>query len=276
MDINEFTGILLDEMREHKEIANYYKFFGDPKLFEFRKSYFTQRLKYTYNKLIEQMKQAKKPLKIWDCGCGFGTTGFFLAMNGIKSHGSTIGEHYEREIPKRKEFWSRYGDTSLFTVSYDYLPDNAPPPNSYDAIIIQDTLHHLEPLNEVLDVLYNSLKPDGKLIITEPNGNNLYHKITLFLRRGNRRIGEIYDERLQKTILYGDENFKNIGTWKKVLKKQNLLIDSKVEYIRLFMPFFYSEENVEKIISIEQKLYRKNPLLREFFFFGMNFTVSKA
>ena len=60
---------------------------------------------------------------IWDCGCGYGTTCIFLALNGIETYGTTL-EFYFETVQKRKEYWSRYGDTSLFTCTYENLFDN--------------------------------------------------------------------------------------------------------------------------------------------------------
>ena len=107
---------------------------------------FVKDWKFIYEQVQEVIKYSKGNVKIWDCGCGLGTTSLFLAMNNIQVHGTTIGEHYEKEIPKRKEYWSKYGNTEFFTVSYEALPYYMPQPSSYDAIVIQDTLHHMEPL----------------------------------------------------------------------------------------------------------------------------------
>jgi hypothetical protein len=56
----------------------------NPASFEFRKSYVTQRLHYILDHL------PTPDAAIWDCGCGYGTTAIFLALNGYKVHGTTL------------------------------------------------------------------------------------------------------------------------------------------------------------------------------------------
>ena len=217
-----------------------------------------------------------KNASVWDCGCGYGTTAIFLALNGYKVHGTTL-EFYFKHIPKRLEYWSQFGDVSGFTYSYDNLFDSPPPANSYDHILIQDTLHHLEPLQDALKIFRNSLKPNGNLIIIEENGANVIQTAKLYLRRGNKRIITIYDEQLKKDILLGNENIRSLDTWKKEIAKQGLKVDqNEVQYIRLYPPFMFKNGNTAQLLEKEQRIWRKNPLMRENLFFGLNFIVRKA
>src|SRR3989339_1876591 len=121
MDIEQFFELLLKEMENNEKIRRYHRFFKKPDYFNMRKAYFCQRLQY----LIDQIDS--HDVKIWDCGCGYGTTALFLAMNGYKVHGTTIGEHYYNGILDRMEFWKNYGDCNLLTVSCESLFD-APQP----------------------------------------------------------------------------------------------------------------------------------------------------
>ena len=129
-----FFDLFLEELKTNTDLHYYYKYLDNPSRFEYRKAYFCQRLQYIIDHINEP------DLKIWDCGCGFGTTGIFLSINGIASHGTTL-EHYIKQIPKRLEFWSQYGDVSKFTYSYEDIFDCTFKPESFDLIIIQDTLH---------------------------------------------------------------------------------------------------------------------------------------
>lgn len=270
MEVNDFFELLLKELDQNPGLRKYYKFLESESLFEFRKAYFCQRLQYIKDHLD------KPGLSIWDCGCGFGTTGFFLALNGIPSYGSTL-EFYFKLIPERVSFWKKYGDVSLFSFSYENLFDKAPAAGSMDIIIIQDTLHHLEPLQEALKIFSEVLTQSGKLLIVEENGNNVIQNFKLFLRRGNKRIIEIYDETLKKNILLGNENIRGLKQWKGELAKQNFnVIDKETRYIRIFPPFFYNKNNVPSLIGREQNIWRKSPWLKEYFFFGLSFMAQKA
>jgi hypothetical protein len=135
---------------------------------------------------------------------------------------------------------------------------------------VQDTLHHLEPFQEILQKFKGALKPQGKLIAIEENGNNLLIRANRYRTRGNNRIIEVYDEKLGKTHLLGNENIRSFETWKKEFEQAGFSLSDKM-YIRLFFPFFFNKNNSQKLISREQALWKSNSVLREYLFMGLNF-----
>lgn len=269
MTVEAFFDHFVEELKENEDLRYYYKYLEDPKRFEYRKAYFCQRLQY----IIDHIDSNST---IWDCGCGFGTTAIFLSINGIASHGTTL-EHYIKQIPKRLDYWSQFGDVSKFTYSYENIFDHDFEKASYDLIIIQDTLHHLEPIQDALSILNHVLKPKGKLLIIEENGNNVIQNTKLFLQRGNKRIIEIYDETLQKNILLGNENIRSLKKWDSEFKQKGLkIVDESVQYIRYYLPFMFPNEKASEKVNKEQQLWKKNKFLKEYFFFGINFMVEKT
>lgn len=270
MTVNEFFDLFLNELRSNPQLTSYYKMLANPASFEFRKAYVVQRLHYILNHLPD------KKAAIWDCGCGYGTTAIFLALNGYKVHGTTLEFYYEH-IEQRLAYWRQFGDVSGFTYSYENLFDSPPPPASYDHVIIQDTLHHLEPLQDALRIFREALRPQGNLIIVEENGGNVVQSFKLYLRRGNKRIITIYDEQLKKNILLGNENIRSLATWRRELARQGLQIPAPdVQYIRLFPPFMFKADNVPQVVAREDRLWRTNSLLKENLFFGLNFLATKS
>ncbi len=270
MEVTVFFDLLLEEIRQNPGLRTYYKFLESDSGFEFRKAYFCQRLQY-----IRDHIGGDGRARVWDCGCGYGTTGIFLALNGIASHGTTL-EFYIRMIPERIRYWQQHGDVSRFTYTYENLFDQHPPLLSVDIIIIQDTLHHLEPLQEALRIFYRVLAPGGKLLIVEENGNNIIQNLKLYLRRGNKRIIEIWDETLKKNILLGNENIRGLETWRKELSKQHFrILDRETQYIRLYPPFSFRKDNTGRLLEKEQQLWKKSPMLKEYLFFGLSFLAQK-
>jgi SAM-dependent methyltransferase len=270
MTVSEFFELFLDELRGNPALTSYYKLLASPASFEFRKAYVVQRLHYIQAHLPE------KAATIWDCGCGYGTTALFLALNGYQVHGTTL-EFYFDQLPGRLRYWAQFGDVSGFTYSYENLFDSPPPPATYDHIIIQDTLHHLEPLPAALGILREALRPGGQLIVVEENGGNLVQSLKLYLRRGNRRVIEIYDDTLKKNILIGNENIRSLAAWRRELARQGLHVpDSGVQYIRLFPPFLFKPAMVSRLLQRENDLWRRSSLLKENLFFGLNFLATKA
>jgi SAM-dependent methyltransferase len=267
MTVSTFFDLFLDELRGNSQLTSYYKMLASPDSFEFRKAYVVQRLHY----ILDHLPSTEAA--IWDCGCGYGTTAIFLALNGYKIHGTTLEFYYEH-IPERLRYWSQFGDVSGFTYSYENLFDSPPAPASYDRVIIQDTLHHLEPLQQALAILRDSLRPGGQLVIVEENGGNVVQSLKLYLRRGNKRIIEIYDETLKKNIIIGNENIRNLAAWQRELARQGLYITpADVQYIRLFPPFMFKKDNVPQVLAREDALWRRNSLLKETLYFGLNFTA---
>lgn len=269
----QFFELMLKELEVHTEMQPYYKFLGKKSSWHFRRNYFLQRLRYIQHNIVDA-PHSKEPA-IWDCGCGYGTTCLFLALNGIKTYGTTL-EFYFETVQKRKEYWSKYGDTSLFTCTYENLFDNKPAPASYDWIIVQDTLHHLEPIDDALQIFNTSLKKNGKILSVEENGNNIIQRIKLYKYRGNKRIITIWDEKLQKDILIGNENIRSLSAWQKLFDKNGFHIkDKSVQYVRYFLPIHYRFSDPEKLLQMEQHIQEDKGLRREYFFFGLNFIAEK-
>jgi SAM-dependent methyltransferase len=271
----QFFELLLKELEVHTEMQPYYKFLGDKSSWHFRRNYFLQRLRYIQKNIADIPANAKE-LSIWDCGCGYGTTCLFLALNGIKTYGTTL-EFYFDTVQKRKEYWSKYGDTSLFTCTYENLFDNRPPQGSYDWIIVQDTLHHLEPIDEALQIFHTSLKNGGKILSIEENGNNIIQRVKLYKYRGNKRIITIYDEKLKKNILLGNENIRSLDSWERLFEKNGFHVQpGSVQYVRYFLPFQYRFSDPQKLMEKEERIQSGKGLRREYFFFGLNFIAEKA
>lgn len=270
MGVEEFFDLLLEELRQNSELKGYYRFLDDDAKFEFRKSYFVQRLQYIADHVTNPADV------IWDCGSGYGTTCIYLAINGYRSLGSTL-EYYYREIGNRLDYWSKYGDMDLFSTNYEDIYDSHPEDNSTDIIILQDTLHHLEPLQEALKIFQRVLRPGGRIILIEENGANIIQNLKLYKQRGNKRIIEYYDEKLGKNIIMGNENIRSYQKWERELSRQGFrIVENETRYIRFYPPFMYGKKDLEEVIKKEQKIAGSNYFLRQFFFFGINFIIEKT
>jgi len=270
MDTEQFFELLLKEIEINTSLQNLYRFLKDRKSFNFRKAYFLQRLEYVTKNI--KIRDAT----IWDCGCGYGSTGIFLALNGYSVYGTTI-EYFYDHIPARFEYWSKFGNISSFRISYQNLFDPPFFKGQYDYIIAQDVLHHLEPNDRALQIIRDSLKDKGTLIVCEENGGNIINRLKLFLRRGNKRIIDIYDDKLNRNIKLGNENIQSLASWKNKLMKAGMAInDESVEYVRLFPPFYFNKHNYKQVIEKENKIWQRNKTVKEFLFFGTNFTAGKT
>jgi SAM-dependent methyltransferase len=266
---DDFFELLLDELKQNSRLQGYYRFLSSDSGFLFRKAYFVERLRFIQEHITD------KSSVIWDCGSGYGTTCLFLGLNGFKTFGSTL-EYYFQEIPNRLDYWRQYGNVNLFTTSYEDIFDSHPADASIDVIILQDTLHHLEPLQQALTIFNKVLKPDGKIILVEENGSNIIQNVKLFMKRGNKRVIEYWDEKLGKKVMMGNENIRGINSWNHEFEKQNLrIVPEATNYVRLLPPFIFNNENYDRLIEKERAIWKNNALLKKYFYFGINMVVEK-
>ncbi len=262
-----FFELMVEESAREPQLLEYYKFAPDRPRFEFRKSYFLRRLTFILDHV------GPKPTSIWDIGCGYGTTAIFLSLNGHTVHGSTL-ESYMDVLTRRIQFWTRFGDLRKFTfIHEDMFAHHASRP--YGRIILQDTLHHLEPITLAIQTIASALGPDGLLIAVEENGNNMIQATKNFIRRGNKRVVEVYDEKLGRNFLMGNENTRSFENWRQILGANGLQIVDR-DYIRFLPPVFWSNNLRGRLERLERSLWPKSTFLREFFFFGLNFTATHA
>jgi len=267
MNVPEFFEIFARELETNPDLRGYYRLLDHPGRLLWRKAYLEQRLQYVHDHLPATGSA------IWDVGCGYGTTAIYACLNGHRVVGTTL-EFYYDQIRRRLDYWSRFGDLSGLHIAYENLFDRPVNPQSVDVIILQDTLHHLEPIDQACEIFSRSLRPGGKLIVSEENGDNPFIRGKNFARRGFNRVGEIYDEKLGKMIPFGNENARNLKAWKEILGRAGLCImEGDTQYIRFYQPFLFNRDNYQTMISREQALAQKSRLLRDYLFFGINFTA---
>ncbi len=269
MNLDKFFQLLEIELRQNKKLSDYHRFTNDEKLYNFRKSYLYQR--YTF--MLKHISST--PVNILDVGCGYGTTAILLTILGHKVKGATL-EYYFDEIEQRLKYWSQYADLSNLNIEYADFFDYDSSDSQFDHILAIDTLHHLEPFDKAAKQLYDLLKPNGSLIVSEENGNNLVAQLKHIRERGFKRIDSYYDDRLKKNITFGNENTRSLSEWRKAFSHTPFKIDeNSIEYIRFYMPEKHNKLDNKALIEKEDLLWKKNKFLREYFFFGFNFVMTK-
>jgi SAM-dependent methyltransferase len=267
MSVDEFLELFVKELELNESLRKYYRLINHRKRYLWRRAYLEQRLRYISD------SAGSAPGNVWDVGCGYGTTAIFLALNGFNVLGNTL-EFYFQQINNRFDYWSRYGNLGNLKVEYANLYDMNVPHNFYDIIVAQDTLHHLEPIHDAIKIFADSIKPNGKLLVTEENGLSFFIRMKNFSKRGFKKIVEYHDEQLNKTIPIGNENARGLKEWRRLFEENGFDLPEKfTEYIRLYPHFFYKLSNYDLIRHRELRLLKKLPMLYEFLFFGINFTA---
>jgi 2-polyprenyl-3-methyl-5-hydroxy-6-metoxy-1,4-benzoquinol methylase len=116
------------------------------------------------NFIIEALKQ-KLPqgAEVLDVGCGNGVISRSLGAQGFKVRGIDVSE---KAIAKAISL-NTFPNVRFEAVSAEQLVAEG---SRYHAVICSEVLEHLNDPGKLLQVLYQSLQPDGILIVTVPNG----------------------------------------------------------------------------------------------------------
>lgn len=123
----------------------------------------TRSFEFYFRKFLPENKQ----IKILDLGCGDGAFLFWLQKH---NYNNIIGVDVSSEqIKKAKNMGiNRVVEADVF----DWLREHS---DEYDLIVVNDLLEHFtkSELRELLELIYNSLKPGGQIFITVPNASSL-------------------------------------------------------------------------------------------------------
>lgn len=131
--------------------------------------YEKQTIDDSHLKLLIDMMKVKRNDKILDLGTGTGYIAFPLAEKYRTS--TIIGLDIVTETLKRNAIKAEKSNiNNLRFISYN---GNILPflDNSFDIIIARYTLHHFPNIMQSFEEMYRILKPNGKLLISDPTPN---------------------------------------------------------------------------------------------------------
>lgn len=128
-----------------------------------------------YKRRFKDIMPADKEAKIIDVACGAGNFLYFLQNEGyINSQGIDLSE-------EQLELARKVGVNNLKKADlFKYLPKY---PESFDMIVANDIIEHLkkDEVLELLDLIFRSLKPFGKVLIATLNTQSLFGSSMLFV-----------------------------------------------------------------------------------------------
>ncbi len=114
--------------------------------------------------IVSAIKEAfPAEANILDVGCGNGVISRHLGQLGYKVLGIDLSE---KSINRAKQL-TNLPNVQFQNKSAEQLVDEG---QRYDVVICSEVLEHLSNPGALLSVLYSTLAPNGKLIITVPNG----------------------------------------------------------------------------------------------------------
>lgn len=211
----DFFEDLLNDIETFDSLKEYYGFMNGSRSLRVYRERFITRMNYCLMNLEG---------KVLDVGCGFGTTMIFLALNGFSVSGITLEFYHPVLLERLDKYKSRFTGDVSFKHS-DFFEEDL---SGFDCILLQDTLHHLEPMGSVASKI-SQFCAQGRLVVClEENGGSLLKNARLFLKRGSEKIIKFTDSHTGKTILLGNENVRSLKRWRCIFEQVGLeLVDVK-------------------------------------------------
>lgn len=157
--------------------------FFDNKFFKFTRiskngtRIFDLHLKYV-------LKYLDKGIKVLDIGCNDGRHTLFLRSKGYKAFGLDLSR---KAIERSEDKFFAFGEPlegngkKYFICADAYnIPTKT---EKFDAVLLLETLHHIPEKEKILQNIKEILKPRGKIIISDPNPDNILRPLGKHLGR---------------------------------------------------------------------------------------------
>lgn len=180
---------------------------GTVAYWEHRLEYLKRTRKTMWNEdyfrfLVRDVWKIEKPVKVLECGCGYGALGLLLMPLLPEGSRYTGVDFSENMIRAAKETWQEAKIDAQFLVSdiLEYEPNE-----KYDLVVSQAVLRHVDNGERFLRKMAEFLKPGGLLVILECNRE--------FEEDG------LYIEGMDYMELCRHDGLKKL--WKTELEKQN-------------------------------------------------------
>jgi len=210
---------------------------------------------------------------VLDIGCGAGGKTMFYASKGVKAIvGMDVVAHYKEESERLAD---HLGFRDRFTFVCRDAADTGFPEGSFDTIIMNDAMEHVDKPEAVLAECARILKPGGRLFVNFPPYNHPYgaHLSDLIgmpwvhLFFSDKTLIEGYKE-LCKTVPDGDQRIafriskRDDGTeYFSYINKMTLKRFSGIKERCPMAVEYYREVPLRSIVKIPAKL----PFFKEFF-----------
>jgi 2-polyprenyl-3-methyl-5-hydroxy-6-metoxy-1,4-benzoquinol methylase len=201
-------------------------------------------------------------LDVLEVGCGTGELSVFLAKQGAHV---TATDFSSRAVERTRECVKENQVADTVVVRQIDALDLRELGQTYDLIVGKFVLHHIEPFEEFVGVVYDLLKAEGKAVFMENSARNpilTFARDALVGRFGIPKHGDVYEHPLEPRELevidrrfeYSDQAYPELV------------------FFRLVNTYIFRESAVlSPLLSltkwIDQALYRLVPALRKYSYY---------
>lgn len=197
--------------------------------------HFSVRMRRFYDSQTREIMvllAAEPGLRLLEIGCGCGSESLWFALHGaevtaldLKSDRIAVAE--KRSEVLEREAGQRIACTFRRVSLFDFPEDEA-----FDVVWMEQSFHHLEPREAVIDRVSAVLRPGGYLIVSEANALNPLLQVQLALRRGFRTI-TIYEDEKGRSHPYGNERILSAAKLRQAFAKRGVTCQS-IRHFRVF------------------------------------------
>jgi ubiquinone/menaquinone biosynthesis C-methylase UbiE len=173
----------------------------------------TERARHTYRrrlKTIEKLAKGLEGKEVLDIGCGMGFRTVGIAKKGVKS---VVGIDLDQDRIRQANNLAR--DLSIHNINFIFMNAQslAFPDSSFDLVIADEMIHHVENLPKVIGEVSRVIKRGGIMVISDHNKYSLFSELVRFIYFGKNRekLYSVYQIcRLFRKAHFRDIEYKHI------------------------------------------------------------------
>jgi len=193
---------------------------------------------------------------VLDIGCNAGANLIYL-KNNFDTVGDTMGLDYNAEAIQEAQ--KHLSEARVCNFNDLKELENLLKNKQFDTIIVADVLEHLLYPAEVVEILTNTLKPNGKIIVSLPNTGYYTTLFYFFTRKWPKNTRGIYDKthiqiffkRNLGDIVPENASFKIVTRTYKLVEHKSVFLDKVFIPIIPFIPIIKDFFTFQYIIEIK-------------------------
>lgn len=222
--------------------------------------HFPPRLQHYYRRQTDEIMELlrRNPgARVLEIGCGTGTESLWMAMQGAQVDAIELSQERYRTAMARKAVLERELGRTLQCRFINETVFEMAVTQPYDVLWMEQTFHHLEPREAMVDKLVAIVRRGGHIVVSEANGLNPLLQAQLWAQRGFsfKTVRHFVDHKGREHP-YGDERVLSARSLSRLFRRRGVEQVS-LEHYRLFP----SGPNFDGLLSWEEAAPRWLPPL---------------
>ena len=199
--------------------------------------HFPPRLQHYYRRQTDEVMallRRNPGARVLEIGCGAGTESLWMAMQGAHVDAIELSQARFHTAMARKVVVERELGRTLQCHFINETVFDMEVTQPYDLLWMEQTFHHLEPREAMVDKLASLVRPGGHIVVSEANGLNPLLQAQLFAQRGfSFKTIRHFEDHLGRRHPYGDERILSAHGLSRLFERRGVDRVS-IEHFRLF------------------------------------------